>query len=101
MSWFDGGSLNHNCRPLDPTGGCVGGCPGGRVARAALGGRLREMLVAQDANVVPWGACASQRDDCDYHTTAERFWNEIVLDKYLRPWDDDITHSVPPPTMPR
>ena len=92
MSWFDGGSLNHNCRPLDPTGGCIGGCPNGRVADADTA--LHAMLEAQDAHVVPWGSCASQRNDCDYHITAERYWNEVVLDKYLQPWNADITSMV-------
>ena len=92
MSWYDGGSLNNNCRPLDPTGGCVGGCPNGKVADVDQA--LREMLEAQDEHVAPWGACANQRDDCDYHITAERYWNEVVLDKYLLPWNPDITHMV-------
>ena len=52
------------------------------------------MLEAQDEHVAPWGACANQRDDCDYHITAERYWNEVVLDKYLLPWNPDITHMV-------
>ena len=98
MSWHDGGSLNRNCRPLDPTGGCIGGCPPRNQWGDFVWGveNLERMLAQQDEHVVPWGACTNQRSesDCDSHITSERLWNEVVLDKYRAPWDDDIESIV-------
>ena len=52
------------------------------------------MMAAQDENAAPWGACVHQREDCDNHITAARYWNEVVMDKYLMPWDPDVTSMI-------
>ena len=105
--WREMGSMRYNCNPLGKVG-CTPGCPardqwcdrrGGVELQTACSpsasptamptcciawpaSQLSEMMRMQDTEAGEWGH------------TAQRYSNDIILDKWVRPWEDDLASMI-------